>query len=220
MKKRRPILADQRPLQMRVIEFQLVGRHQLGVEHRGGLELFHLGRLALGRQPRHAHLVGEHLDRGRQVQRAELGIGGDMHMELAALQFFVGQTRIFAPEYQGHLAIRLQVLQAGRRALARIQQRPGNPPVAGAGAEHHAAAAQGLFQGVHHPCGVEDVGGAGSPRHRVAVGKAFRLHQHQLRQAHVLHGTGRPADVAGMTGVDQHHTNTVEQRRCSPTPSY
>lgn len=48
-----------------------------------------------------------------------------MHMELAALQFFVGQTRIFAPEYQGHLAIRLQVLQAGRRALARIQQRPG-----------------------------------------------------------------------------------------------
>ena len=57
----------QRLFQMLVIKLQFIGGHRLGIDQRRSLLLFHLGWLPLGRQPGHAHLVGQHLYGRRQV---------------------------------------------------------------------------------------------------------------------------------------------------------
>ncbi|MNQ85684.1 hypothetical protein D3C85_1008560 [compost metagenome] len=135
-----------------------------------------------------------------------------MHMEMTTLQLLVGQPRIFATEHQRHFAPRLHLLDRGLAALARIEQRPGNAAIARTGAEHQAAAHQGFFQGPDHLGTCQDVIGAGGTRLRFDAGEVLRVDQHQPRQAHVLHGAGGTTDIAGMTGIDQHHANVLQQR--------
>src|SRR5699024_11923813 len=59
-----------------------------------------LFRSALALQALHPQLVGQHLNRSGQVQRAEVRVRGDMHMEFAALQLIAGEARILPAEYQ------------------------------------------------------------------------------------------------------------------------
>jgi TrmH family RNA methyltransferase len=119
--------------------------------------------------------------------------------EVAALQLLIGQPGVFAAKYQRNLPTLPQMLQGSTRTLSRIQQRPGNAPIPRTGTQHHTAAGQSLFQGIHHQRRIENIGRTGSPRDRLATGKVFRLHQHQLRQAHVFHGSRSAADIAMTT---------------------
>src|SRR5690606_14260963 len=133
--------------------------------------------------------------------------------KLAALQFLVGQAGIFATEHQRHLTTLPKLLQSSGRALARIKQRPGNAPITGTGAERDATTGQRLLQRSDHPGIVEDIGGAGGTRYRLTAGEVLRIDQHQARQPHIFHGTRSATYVAGMTGIDQDHTNVLQQRR-------
>jgi len=102
-----------------------------------------------------------------------------------------------------------RLLQTDRSALARIEQRPGNTPVARAGAEHQTAARQSLLKRIDHLGIVEDIGCTRGAGNRIGARKVLWLHEHQARQPHVLHGARSAANVAGMTGIDQHHSNVV-----------
>ena len=66
---------------------------------------------------------------------------------MAAVKFRVGQAGVFAAEQQCHLMAGT-LRQGPRRAFARLQHRAGQRPLPRAGADHQAAAAQGLIQGI------------------------------------------------------------------------
>ena len=131
-------------------------------------------------------------------------------MELTALQLFIGQAGIFTPEHQRHLAPLLHMLQRSRRAFARIEQRPRNTTITRAGAQRYAATHQGLLQGADDHRRIENVGRTRGTRHSLTTGKVQRIDQHKARQPHVLHGSRSAAYVAGMTGIDQNHTNILQ----------
>ena len=64
---------------------------------------------------------------------------------------------------------------------------------------------------------LKDVPGARGANIGLVVREQPRFDQHQPRQAHVLHGTRSPADISGMTGIDQDDTNVLQQGRRSRT---
>ncbi len=132
-------------------------------------------------------------------------------MKMAALQFFVGQPRIFAAEHQRHLTALLRLSNAGSARLARIQQGPGNAPIPRTGTQHHAAPYQRLLERSDHPYRIENIGCARSPGNGLGTGKFNGIDQNQPRQPHVLHCSGGTADVARMTGIDQHHANVLKR---------
>ena len=134
-----------------------------------------------------------------------------MDMVLAALQLFIGQAGILTTEHQRHVATGSSLLHRYRGALARVQERPGYAPIPGTGAKHQTAADQRLFQRGDNLGRIENIGRAGRPGDRVRARKVFRINQHQTRQAHVLHGPRRAADVAGVAGIDQHHSNVLQR---------
>ena len=134
-----------------------------------------------------------------------------MHMEVTSLQFVVGQAGMLTPEHQGDGLTRFGVLHCLDRALARIDQRPGDAPLPGAGAHDQAATDQRILKAVDHLGIGQDVVSSGSSRAGFISWKIFWLHQHQTRQAHVFHGTRSAADVAGVAGIDQNNTNILQQ---------
>ena len=120
-------------LQMTVKRFQFVRHHRLItlLSHR-----HLLNRLPLARQPGHPHLVGQHLNRRRQIQRTERRVRGNVHMVMTALQLLIGQAGILTTKHQGDLRALPRLLTSRYTTLARLQHRPGNMPIPGAGAEH------------------------------------------------------------------------------------
>lgn len=154
-------------------------------------------------QQLHARFVGQHLHRGRQIERAERRVGGDMHRRVAELQLFVGQPGALAAEHQRHLG-----------PLACLGHRPGGGigrqvllqlHAAGTGgtAQHQAAIGHGLGQGGHHRGVAEHVLGTGRAAEGLLVQRFFGGNQDQAGQAHGLQRTGGGAHVAGVLGTDQ-----------------
>jgi len=138
-----------------------------------------------------------------------------MDVVLAALQLLIGQPRVLATEYQCDFAAPGRLLHGNRRALPRIEQRPGNAPITSAGSEHQTATSQRLFQRCNDPCTIENVGCTGRPGHSVGTREILGIDQYQARKPHVLHGASRTTDVAGMTGIDQHDTNVLQRHNNS-----
>ncbi|MCY1425274.1 hypothetical protein D9M71_410580 [compost metagenome] len=136
---------------------------------------------------------------------------------MTSLQLFVGQAGIFTTEHQSDFRTLPRFLDHLRSAFAGIEQRPGNAPVAGTGTQHQIAADQGIFQGGDDLRVFKDVTGTGSTGVGFVMREQTRLDQHQPRQAHVLHGTRSPADIARMAGIDQDDTNVLQQGRRSRT---
>ena len=138
-----------------------------------------------------------------------------MHVVLTSLQLLVGQAGVFTTKYQSHFAASSSLLATGHAALARIEQRPGNAPIASTGANHQTATNQRLFKTADDLRRIQHIGCAGRARHGIATGEILRFDQHQARQTHVFHRPRRAADVARMTGAHQNHANIVQQRRHS-----
>ncbi|MCY1421739.1 hypothetical protein D9M71_374030 [compost metagenome] len=208
---------DQGLFQVLVEQLQFIHGRQLATAHRRHLELLHLRRLAFGCQPGHAHLVGQHLHRRRQIQRTEIGIGGDVHMKMATLQLFVGQAGVLTTKHQGDLFTLDGMLDDFAAAFARVDQRPGDAALTGTGAKHQIATDQRLVEGGNHLGATEHIIGT----RRTGIGlmrrKILRVDQHQARQAHVFHGTRSAADIAGVAGIDQNNTNILQQGERSQT---
>ena len=140
-----------------------------------------------------------------------------MYVKVTSLQLFIGQAGVFTAEHQSDLGALPGFLDHLVAAFARVQQRPGNTPVAGAGAEHQIATNQSIFQGGDDLRVFKDVTGTGGAGVGLVVREDPRFDQHQSRQTHVFHGARGPADVAGVTGVDQDDTNVLQQGRRSRT---
>ena len=138
-------------------------------------------------------------------------------MEMTSLQLVIGQAGIFTTEDQSDLRALPGLFHHFQAGFTRIQQRPGNASITSTGTKYQSATGQGLLKGGDHLGALQDIGGTGSPRIGLMGRKHPGLHQHQPRQAHVLHGTRSPADIAGVAGIDQDDTNVLQQGRRSRT---
>ena len=202
---------------MLIKALQLIHGRQLATFSGRHFFFLDLARLPLGRQPRHADLVAEHLHSGAQIQGTELRIRGDMHMEVTALQLVIGQAGVFTTEHQCDFSTLGRLCNHFLPALARVQQRPGDPAVTSTGAEHQIAAHQGILKGGDNLCVFQNITGTRGARIGFMVREHPWLHQNQPRQPHVLHGTRSTADVPGMAGIDQNDTNIRQQWKRSQT---
>jgi hypothetical protein len=125
-------------------------------------------------------------------------------VQVAAHELLVRQAVVLAPEEHRHLALRRDCVAISHGA-PRIEHRPGDASLLGAGADHEtgspaiasssAATTSAASQHVRR--------GHGTPG-RLRVREALRSDQAQARQAHVLHGPGHRADIAGMAGLNQY----------------
>src|SRR6056297_2209559 len=163
-------------------------------------------RLADGRTL-HLHLIGHHLYRHGQVQRAEIRRRGDVQQRLATGQVVVAQPRFLGAEDQCHRS-RRGFRHGLVRGLPRAQFGPGDAALAGTGARHPDTVGHGLLQRGGHPCAVQQVLRPRSTGAGFLVGKTPGRHQHQVPQTHVLHGPRRGADVAGVGGAHQYDTDS------------
>src|SRR5690606_35611540 len=100
-------------LQMLVEQLHLFGGYRGFLP---GRRLGKGGRQILASEALHAQLIAQHLHRRRQIQRAEVGVGRDMHMVAATLQLLTGKPGVLATEYQRDRA-------AGRRLQLRSEER-------------------------------------------------------------------------------------------------
>ncbi len=165
------------------------------------------GRRLPGIQQRQAHLVGQHLHRRGQVERAECRVGGDMHRHVAQLQLLVGQAGALAAEHHRHLGRTGRVGDRAGGGIGRQQLLQLDPARARRAAQHQGAVGDRLGQSGVDRRAIQHVLSPGRAAVGLVVGGLLRCHQHQPAEAHGLHGTGGRTDIAGVLGTDQDETD-------------
>ena len=81
------------------------------------------------------------------------------------------------------------------------------------GRRHEAALGNRIGHRIDDARLLEHVGGARGARARLRMREGFGFHQHELRQRHVLHGTGDGADIARVRGLDEHDAQIDDSER-------
>ena len=171
-------------------------------------------RFAAAPQRRHAQLIGQHLYRLGQVERAEVGMGVDVNQLMATLNFLVGQAMPLTAE-QDRDALPRRLRQSTFRRPADIHLRHRQAPQPGAGSQHQGATFQCRFQAVVNGAVLQHIVGAGSTGRGIGMWIDLWRHQVQALQAHDLHRPCSRADVARVGGVDQYNADS-RQPLCRP----
>ena len=171
------------------------------------------------RMARHAQLVGQHLDRHREIQRAEVRVGRNRQQCVAQIEVVVVQPGLLRPE-DGRYRPRLTLLDHAQRAFARFHRRPADRSRPRAGADHVDTVGQRVGERVDNLGVVQNVGRTGRPRDRIRVRKLLRPDQRQVAQTHVLHGAGDCPDVPGMGGSDKDYSNRHLLRQITKSPVF
>ena len=125
------------------------------------------------RAAREPQLVGEHLHRHREIERAVARIGRNRRQQIAAGELDVGQPDALRAEHDGGIA-GTAGLHDLRGAVARLDQIEGQMPLPRAGADHQAAIGDRVGEVLVHARRFQHVVGTRGARGRVRVREELR----------------------------------------------
>ncbi len=160
----------------------------------------------LGLLARHEQLVREKLHRHREIEGAVLGIRRDADQHVTIIKIHGTQSVPLGTKQQGRTGVRAE----RDHALCRLARRHELPVVSTRprrGTRDEGAVGDRLRDRIDHARASENVIRTRGQGIGFGVRKCTRPHQRQVAERHVLHGARDRSDVAGMTGIDEHHAN-------------
>ncbi len=152
-----------------------------------------------------------------QIHGDLLGAGGNAHQPVTVAEILVGEAALFRTEQQGDAA-RAQLVADKAGARRQSSQRLFRLPVTARGGADDECAVGHRLRDTVECFGASQQPGCAYRRPRLAERQFVRLHQAQVTESEIAHGSGGRADVQRIARGYQHYAQAVEfvrnKQRC------
>ena len=189
-----------------MFEMRIEALHFIDRDHRMPDHLAALLATFLVPEVRNQNLVTDDLYGSGQVEGTVIRAGRYLYQEMAAVYFRITQAILFATEQNGHIPLQTFSIQLAG-TFSRIDNRTGDTAGTRTGTNNQPATGQGGIDIRFQPCLDQHIVSPRSTGGRLGIGEAFGFNQHQLRQAHGLHGACRRANIPGVAGIAENDAN-------------